>query len=57
MIAVMASFLHFPEATNWSYFAFMSELKRVATTAGSIHPVKAKYGSRLMSVFQGDQFA
>ena len=34
MIAVIASFLHFPDATNWSYFTFMSGLKRVATTAG-----------------------
>jgi hypothetical protein len=31
---VMASFLHFPVDTNCSYFAFMSGLKRVATTAG-----------------------
>ena len=42
MIAVMASFLHFPEATNWSYFAFMSGLKHVATTAG-------RYKHRLIS--------
>jgi len=34
MTAVMASFLHFPVDTNCSYFAFMSGLKRVATTAG-----------------------
>ncbi len=34
MIAVIASFLHFPVDTNCSYFAFMSGLKRVATTAG-----------------------
>ena len=34
MTAVMANFLHFPVDTSCSYFAFMSGLKRVATTAG-----------------------
>ena len=34
MIAVIASVLHLPDATNGSYFTVMSGLKRVATTAG-----------------------
>jgi hypothetical protein len=34
MIAVMASFLHFPVDISCSYFAFISGLKRVATIAG-----------------------
>jgi hypothetical protein len=45
IIAVIASFLHFPDATNWSYFVFMSGLKRVATNAG-------KYNYRRISARQ-----
>jgi hypothetical protein len=34
MMAVMACFGAFPAAMNWSYLAFMSGLKRMATRAG-----------------------
>jgi hypothetical protein len=34
MVAVIASFLHFPDATNWSYFVFMSGLERVERWLG-----------------------
>jgi hypothetical protein len=34
MTAVMAIFLHFPVDISCLYFAFISGLKRVATTAG-----------------------
>ena len=34
MTAVMASFAGFPARISWSYFAFRSGLKRVATSAG-----------------------
>lgn len=34
MIVVVIGFLHFPEATNWSYIAIMSWLKRLAITVG-----------------------
>ncbi len=39
MTAVMANFLHFPVDISCSYFAFMSGLKRAATTAGKYTPV------------------